>query len=142
MKMKNKYINSIYEKVKNYCRTNYQHLDSNKFVLGQGLFNRKCHMNSVQRVKEGKASKVILTIIFTSNFDPMVHFINIDENGKYVDNTLGWEWECYNYYMIKELSEQEFDVVGGLLSDTKDFLVRVNSNKLLNKIFRIDEDIL
>lgn len=140
--VKARYKNHLIEKIKVFCRAQYKLLPSEDFKLGEGHFNRKCHMNTVQKIYEKKAVKVHLVVIFSSTIDPIVHFINEDENGEFVDNTIGWEWEFYNYYYIKEVSKSEFDGIGYLLTDTKEMLFDQVSNKFLSMLFGINSDIV
>lgn len=105
------------------------------FILGEAPFNNKCHKNSVQKFKEDKSQKVILCYAFDKGDYQCVHFINKNVDGKYVDNTWGWIYKYYDYYFIKEVSEDECDTIWDLLSDTKKSLINVNCNFIEKMIY-------
>jgi len=70
-------------------RANYKAIPTDAFVMGKGLWNRECHNNAVQAVKEGTAAKVIMCMCMGGG-SLFVHFVNVTDDGKYVDNTVGW----------------------------------------------------
>jgi len=97
---------SIFEAIRNYAITNYKKINIEDFVLGDIPYNYKCHLNSVQKVKENKAEKVFLCVAIDKDDDSLcVHFINQLNNGKYQDNTWGWLYEQNDYYIIKEVEK-------------------------------------
>lgn len=66
-----------------------------------------CHKNSVHEAIKNKDDSVVMCMYIDGDY-PIIHFINQDKNGHYVDNTLG-EWsEKYNYYFIKLINKDEF----------------------------------
>jgi hypothetical protein len=118
-------------------------LNHKDFILGDILYNNRCHLNSVQKVKMGKASKIYLCyVIDKDNEHSMVHFINQLENGKYQDNTLGWIYQTYNYYVIKEVNETEYDTIWNVLTNTKEDLLAHNSNWFDRNILKITKEII
>jgi hypothetical protein len=128
----------VFQRIRTYCKSNYKQLDINDFILGDAPFNRRCHINSVQKVKEGKATKVLLCFtIDKENNSQYVHFINQLENGKYQDNTWGWIYESTEYYFIKEVNKEEQQKVWNVLQDTKKSLLYLHSNWLERFLFRI-----
>lgn len=140
--MKKRYTNSILSKIYDYAVANYRKMDGDNFVLGELPYNYKCHLNAVQKVKEGKATKVILCVAIDKNDYKriVVHFINQLKNGKYQDNTWGWVYEDYNYYMVKEVDSTEFNRIGDLLNGLRDTLINHNSNRILRKLFGVKND--
>lgn len=134
----------IYERIRTYATTNYQKLDAKDFIIGEAPFNRKCHLNSVQKVKEGKAEKVFscFTIDKTNN-SQCIHFINQLENGKYQDNTWGWLYEQSEYYIIKEILPDEQEHIWDQLTGLKNMIVKANSTKFERFIYKIKpEDVI
>lgn len=142
LKLKTKYKNNVLAAIADYCKVNFRLLPKEKFKLGQGIYNLKCHMNTVQKVKEKNAEKVLLCVIMNSSDDPIVHFINMDKSGNYIDNTLGWEWEYYDYYLIKEINQDEFSYIGSVLLKTKKVILESCSNKILNTLFSVGPEII
>ena len=120
----------ILNRIRNYVETNYKKIDENMLVLGDLTYNYKCHLNSVQKVKEGKAIKVYSCVAINKfSKDVIVHFVNQLKNGKYQDNTWGWTYDEYDYYIVKEIIPEEQGKIGKQLSELKEFLVNNNSNK-------------
>lgn len=135
------YKKKVMQTISNYCESNYNIINKNDMILGTLLMNRKCHFNSVQVVKEGKCKKVYLCIAINKN-DVFVHFINQNFDDKYLDNTLGWTYDNYTYYIIREVNENEYSVIESLLIETKKNLVYLHSNWFLRFIYRFDENII
>ena len=128
----------ILNRIRNYVETNYKKIDEDRFILGDLTFNYKCHLNSVQKIKEGKAIKVYSCVAINKNSkDVIVHFVNQLENGKYQDNTWGWIYDEYDYYIVKEIIPEEQEKIGKQLSKLKKFLVNSNSNEFERFIGRI-----
>jgi len=140
--MREKYIKSIKFKIYDFVVANYQKVDG--FMLGDLPYNCKCHLNAVQKVKEGKAVKVFVCVaIRKDNWkDIIVHFINQLEDGTFQDNTWGWLYEGYNYYLVKEIPESEFNSIDDVLVGLQASLIKSHSNPIIRKLFRIKLDIV
>lgn len=129
--------------IRKYITTNYKKLNIDDFEIGDAPFNKRCHLNSVQKVKEGKAEKVFLCFsIDKDNNSQCVHFINQLENGKYQDNTCGWLYEHSEYYLMKEIDKTEQEKIWDILMNTKEMLINLHSNRFLRFIYRIDTDVI
>jgi hypothetical protein len=141
---KEKYTKSIKKRIYNYTVANYKKIDNSNFTMGEIPYNEKCHYNSVQKVKEGKATKVYACIaIDKSDWKSIIiHFINQLEDGKYQDNTWGWLYVDYNYYIVKEVDESEYSQIWDVLSSIRNSLIKSNSNRFLRKLLRIDLEIM
>jgi len=103
-----------------HTRAIYELMPKDQFIMGKGLWNQKCHQNSVQALQEGTATKVILCIA-REGMNVFVHYINQTEDGKYVDNTLGWQYKEFEYYFIREIREEEYMELPyhiGIMNDT------------------------
>lgn len=121
---------NIYGRIKRYAIANYRKIDPKDLVIGDAPFNRKCHLNAVQKVKEGKAAKVFMCYAYDrSNNSACIHFINQLKNGKFQDNTWGWIYEWCDYYIIKEISPDEYQRIWDCLQDIRETLVETNSTK-------------
>ena len=131
----------VFLRIRTYIKSNYQLLDNDDFVLGEAPFNSRCHINSVQKIKEGKATKVLLCFaIDKTNNSQCIHFINQLKDGKYQDNTWGWVYETTEYYLIRETSKTEQQKIWDVLQDTKKSLLYLHSNWLERFLFRIKFD--
>ena len=133
------YKKKLKQRIENYCETNYQKVSRDQMKMGKGIFNQRCQLNAVQQVKEGLMKQVYLCICFSESCYPIVHFINKDNEGNYIDNTLGFEYEKYEYYIIREIDESEFLKTDSILMNTKKSLIKLHSNALINKVFGINE---
>ena len=134
------YKEKVKDKIYNYVKTNYTKISNDDFVLGAMPYNFRCHLNSVQAIHEKKADKVFLVIaIERDNYkNIIVHFINQQKNGKYIDNTWGWTHKHWNYYIIREIEESEFNNITVILTSTQTMLVENHSNSFLRWINRVD----
>jgi len=142
--IKQRYIRRIKSRIYDYVVANYPKLEDDRFVLGDMPYNYKCHYNAVQKVLEGKADKVYACIAIHKRDwqDIIVHFINGTQKGKYQDNTWGWVHKHYDYYLVKEVKEDEYDNVVDILGGLKEMLIQLNSNAMLRKLLRIDSSII
>jgi hypothetical protein len=138
------YKKKILSNIRNYCIANYRLINQSDMVLGDILYNYECHLNAIQKIKEGKASKVFACIAIDKNDSNsiVIHFINQLENGKYIDHTWGWLYEFHSYYIIKEINSNEFNTISIILNSIRNTFIDSNSNWLLRKLFRIKSNII
>jgi len=137
--VRKRYIKAVKRRIYDYVVANYSRMDG--FAMGSGLWNYKCHVNAVQAVKDGRATKVIACIAINESDwkEIIVHFVNQLKGGTYQDNTWGWEYDQYRYYFVKEVGEAEFSEIGLVLESLQKTLVKIHSNLLLRKLFRIKD---
>lgn len=93
----------------------------------QGLFNYRCHENAIEFARLNPDHKVIETIYIENNSWPVLHYVNQAPDGSYLDNTLGYKTEFYEYYFIREIHPDDFKSMGWLFDHTVDYW----SNKYL-----------
>jgi hypothetical protein len=105
--MRGKYRKKIKKRIDKYCETNYEKISKENMIMGKGLFNQRCQLNAVQQVKENNANEVYMVLCSNEATYPFVHFINKNDD-KYIDNTLGWELDVYDYYIIRKIDETEY----------------------------------
>lgn len=102
------YKRIIKNRIERYATTQLQRLATDNFKPGAGLFNFRCHQNSVQKFKEGQAEKILFCLcVDLETRTPFLHFINQLESGYYQDNTLGYESATTEYYLIREILPEE-----------------------------------
>jgi len=137
--MKKAYIKSIKSKIYDHIAAHFPLLDENKFTLGGMSYTYKCHLNAVQKVKEGKANKVIACVAIDKSTweNIVVHFINQLDDGQYQDNTWGWLYTGWKYYFVKELHPSEYDNIENILGYLQTSLVNDHSNPVMRKLFRV-----
>jgi len=129
------YKDNLIDKINMYIKTNYKKINHKDMVLGDSYYNRRCHLNAVQYIKQDKAEEVYLCI-YIDNGQPIVHFIN-KKDDKYIDNTLGWLYEQMEYYIIKQVNETEYNNIWNLLKETKESLTNLYTSSFTRFIFRI-----
>lgn len=134
-----RYRKKVKKRIEDYCETNYEKISKDNMKMGIGLFNQRCQHNATQQVKEGFMEEVYMVICISDSSYPIVHFINKDKEGFYIDNTLGYQFEMYNYYIIRKIDDSEFHKMDDLLMNTKKSLINLHSSKWINKVLRIDE---
>lgn len=133
----------VLARIKEYTLASYEKMNQEDFVLGELNYTYKCHLNSVQKVKEGLAAKVIACMaINKAEGYIIIHFINQLESGKYIDHTWGWINPKYDYYLIREIKPNEYDTIGTVFDSIRGMLVNGNSNWFDRKILRVKYDIL
>ena len=137
-----KYKKRLTNNIANQCKVLYEQINKEDMTLGKIKYNERSHLNAVQAVVAGIATKVILTVAINEDNCPIVHFINVNKDNKFVDHSWGWTYKEYKYYYVREIKEHEFDDIGTILDEMKRFLINNNSNSFLRKIHRIHLDII
>ena len=101
--------------IKKYTEENY-----NKIVVFSGklLWNYQCHRNCVHTAIEESSDKIAVCIYFDGNF-PIIHFLNIDKNNNFVDNTVGHWSSQYPYYFLKYIESKDFFNVDNIFGDIR-----------------------
>jgi len=107
-----------------------------KIKVSPGLcrYNFRCHMNAVHDAIDKKQNEIAMCIYFDDNY-PIIHFLNVDKKGKYIDNTLGNWASTYDYYLIRHIEKDSFFQVNEIFSKYRKelrnrlpFFVRMLSN--------------
>lgn len=68
------------------------------------LFNNRCQMNSSSLVAQGDSVAIVECVIISED-ECTLHYINLDDQGRYFDATLGHEYLRSDYRMIKIYKE-------------------------------------
>lgn len=76
-------------------------------ISGSCRYNFKCQMNSVHEALNNSQDKIAMCF-YIDDGEPIIHFININEDGTYIDNTLGRWSEIFDYYLIKTIDKEDF----------------------------------
>ena len=85
---------------------------------GISLMNNRCHYNAVNAVKTGLAVAVVECVMIGGD-DCTAHYINLLENGEYVDFTLGWAWSGGDYRLVRYVHEDDYDSIDKKLGALK-----------------------
>lgn len=70
------------------------------FVDGSGLYNHACHLNAVNRARDGSSAAVVEVVVIDDD-KCTAHYINMQSDGRYVDYTLGWHWSGADYRFVR-----------------------------------------
>lgn len=130
-----KYKDKVIKKIIEYVRTNYTYINFEDMQLGDSYYNYKCHLNAVQYVKQAKADEVYLCVYVEDGW-PIVHFIN-KTGDKFVDNTLGWQFEYIDYYIIRKINSDEYKCITDILVQSQRTLNRLFTNVFTRRLFNI-----
>lgn len=132
------YLENLKSKIYNHVLTNYEKIDDELFTLGSLNYNYKCHLNTVQKAYESEEEVYLCIAISKNDKEPIIHFINKKDN-LYADNTWGWLYKEYDYYIIRKVDKTEYSEIGNLLSVTRNSLLDLYSNKYIRKILSRDK---
>jgi hypothetical protein len=70
------------------------------FVDGSGLYNHACHLNAVNKARDGSSCAVV-EVVMINDDKATAHYINMQSDGAYVDYTLGWHWSGADYRFVR-----------------------------------------
>lgn len=76
-------------------------------ISGLCRYNYRCHLNAVHDALNNNQDKLAMCFYFEDNH-PIIHFVNIDNDNNYIDNTLGRWSEKYEYYLIRTIEKESF----------------------------------
>lgn len=101
----------------------------------QGLFNHKCHLNSVQFSKENPGHSVVMGIC--SDGVPVLHFWVVDQEAKHKDVTLGWLAEENVYYPMRVLNDEEWGDISSIFNQGLNYWRDSQANWFERNIIRV-----
>ena len=78
-----------------------------KVKSGVCRYNFRCHNNAVHDALNDGEDKIAMVIYIDDDY-PIVHFINLNAEGEYTDNTLGRWSEKMEYYLVRTIDKEEF----------------------------------
>lgn len=78
-----------------------------KVKSGVCRYNFRCQLNSVHDALNDEQDKIAMCFYFDESY-PIIHFLNIDNEGNYIDNTLGRWSETFDYYLIRTIEKDSF----------------------------------
>ena len=106
-----------------------------KVLSGVCRYNFRCHYNSVHEALNNGDEKIAMCFYFQKNGKPIIHYVNIDAAGNYIDNTIGRWSETYDYYFIRDIKKKDFFKIDNIfaayrkeLRKSLPFLVRILSD--------------
>lgn len=106
------------KKVRDWCDKAYPNkIEMHHNKMFRPLVNARCQMNSTALVSQGDAVAVV-ECIMVDDEECTLHYINLDDQGRYFDATLGNEYLECDYRMVKIFRELP-GFSGGHLCDEK-----------------------
>ena len=78
-------------------------------------YNFRCQMNAVHEALNKNQDKIAMCFYLDGDY-PIIHFINVNDKGEYVDNTLGRWSETFDYYLIRLIDKDSFFKINDVFS--------------------------
>lgn len=128
-------------KIRSYCDKKFK----NKISVSvdesvQPLINGRCHHNATWAVRSGKAVAVVECVMINDNGTCTAHFINMLEDGRYIDYTLGYEWAGCDYRLSRVITK-DFPQAEKMLSDFKGRIVSESGLSWLARKLHLRENL-
>lgn len=123
----------IDENVCRYVRSRYTMIDVEPV---QGMFNFRCHENSVQWAKS-RPGFGIAEVIYIENGKPVLHYINTKDD-KFYETTLGWRADNMEYYKIRDIHESDWMRIHSEFSRSLESWLMQFTTWFDRKVLRID----
>lgn len=98
------------------------------------LMNHACHLNAVNAVRTGKAVCVVEVVVISDD-SCVAHYINMLDDGSFVDFTLGWPWTGAEYRLIRYMHESLYGEISDELGRLKERLCNPIANKMKFTIY-------
>ena len=98
------------------------------------LYNRKCHLNAIEAVNIGKATGVVECVVICDENEPILHYINIDAEGNYIDYTLGRQFLSFDYHYVRLIKETDYDNIWNIFRKAKFNLVSTVTPRFITKL--------
>jgi len=92
------------KEIKSHAIGNYQKIPVKS---GKILWNFRCQLNAVHEALNNNEDRIAMTMYFDGDL-PIIHFLNVNKDGEFIDNTLGRWSETYDYYLIKFINKEDF----------------------------------
>jgi hypothetical protein len=102
--MRNLFINEAQEKLKRFIRTRYEII---KPIPIQGLFNFKCHLNAVEYNRVHDCA-IVETIYIDPCMKPILHYLNVDSKGTFLETSVGYQTKENEYYKIRIIDPNDY----------------------------------
>lgn len=102
---------------------------------GACRYNYRCQMNAVHDAIENGDDKLAM-VFYINNDYPILHFINVNNDGVFLDNTLGnWSTQ-YDYFFIRYIDKNSYYQINSIFDNFRNELqnrlplyVRLFNNK-------------
>ena len=102
----------------NYILNNLKEI---KVKSGKCRYNFRCHLNSVHEAINKKQNKIALCFYIDED-QPIIHFLNVDKKGKFIDNTIGNWSKKYKYYFVRFINKEDFFSIDDIFTNYREEL--------------------
>ena len=133
MKIKQRVEEKIDTLIRSYVRSRYTMIDVEAV---QGMFNFRCHENSVQYAKQNEGYG-IAEVIYIDGDKPILHYLNT-KDGKFFETTLGWRAEDLEYYKIRDIHHSDWNRIHSEFNRSLESWLNQFTKWYHRKLFRID----
>ena len=103
---------------------------------GKCRFNNRCQYNAVHEAINKKEKRVAMCMYLDGN-EPIIHFLNVSEKGKFTDNTLGNWANNYEYFLIKYIDDVDYFIIDDVFTS-----YRKEINKQLSFFTRLMSNVI
>ena len=81
----------------------------NKINVKSGVcrYNFRCQYNAVHDALNENHERIAMCFYIDGSY-PIIHFVNYDNDGNYIDNTFGRWSETQDYYLIRIIKKTDF----------------------------------
>ena len=131
---KSKRLNELHSRVSNYVRTNLKKISVQPKA---GLFNYRCYYNAVEYARNN-TDCAIAEVIYIDEGQPILHYINVDKDGNFLETSLGFLSEELEYYFVNTVDESEWLKIHNRFCRTLDVWLRMFSNSWDRIVLDID----
>jgi len=126
--------NRATERLANHVMAKYEMI---KPVPKKGLFNHRCFSNAVEWALNHEGTKVI-EVIYIDTGTPILHYVNQNRRGEYLETTLGHMAPHFVYYRIREIHRDDWQYIDGEFQRAQRAWTREWSNSFINALFGIE----
>ena len=106
-----------------YITSNHNKID---VKAGVCRYNFRCSFNAVHDALENDEDELAMCVYVDDEY-PIIHFININKDGEYIDNTLGHWSERVDFYLVRNIKKDEFWDVNDIFTSYRNYLKTIPS---------------
>lgn len=82
---------------------------------GACRYNFRCQRNAVHEALEAGHDEIAMCMYLEGD-NPIIHFLNVDKDGNYTDNTLGQWSQRYTYFLVRHIDKESFFSIESIFS--------------------------
>lgn len=106
-------------------------------AIGLGIYNNSCMYNAVNKCMSGESAAVVECVVVDSD-KVTAHYINMQEDGSFIDYTLGWHYSGCDYRLVRYVPQTEWGSINRSLINLKKKICE--PVKRVKSLFCIDDN--